>query len=357
MDEQQITGPQTPADVLFTRLNRSVIDGLFMMMHCLGTYGESHPTTLDAAKSMGETLAKAGLPISLQFVGDAVFRDGEFVPFGTRGHAHVLALRAALGQVGVSELSFSDPPSGDDLLRLGVALSSGEPGTLDGLEPRGFKWRKLPGTEMQALDPEVYVSTQVALAIEGAEKLAAGIGEPWDGSLALSVIRQLLRVQSTDQLAGHRAIEIGLREWTPARRAVAATFRALSSLTALGVSPGMIRAVAHCVLACSSHGLRDRGGLAVGKAAESALRAYIEREPSAVSGVTPHRLRVCAMMYRIKSARSIALLGAKITGLVHLCYELERRRCPPHESFDLTFADLLAQAVEISSTGAPGTTT
>ncbi len=64
------------------------------------------------------------------------------------------------------------------------------------------------------------------------------------------------------------------------------------------------------------------------------------------SGITPHRVRVCSMLHRLQSARSVSELGPKITGLIHLTYEMERGRCPGDVEFDLTFADLLAQAVE-----------
>lgn len=332
---------------------QGVVDGLHLLMVLHRTHGDDHDLTVDAAMNLGEILGHAKLPLTLRFIGRSLFYDGAVLPMDRKGQWNAWEVGAALHALSVHELSFTAKPDATATRKLGAALAggaSGERDALEGVELEGITWRGLPGLEpdgkLLTVDLEVQVSDLVGRVVEDTEKLARRRADPWDLGQGLSVVRGLAQVRKVSSFAGLRALEVAVDDWTIPRRAVAGAFRALVGLTALGVNQAVTRAVVHSTLACCCHGLRERGGISLTKAADAALRAVLEGLSLAEGVAPPHHVRVCAVLHRLRTARTMSLLGPRVTGLVHLAYEMERRRCPATEGHELTFAELLAQAVE-----------
>ena len=332
---------------------QAVVDGLHLLMVLQRTHGDDHDLTVDAARNLRATLGHAKLPLTLRFVGRSLFHDRRLLPLDRKGQWNAWEVGLALHALSVHELSITAKPDEAALGHLASALAGGAAGeddALDGLELEGITWRALPGLEPdgrpRVVDLEVQVWDLMTRVIADARRLAVNRGDPWDLGLGLGVVRGLARARRVSAFAGLRALEVAAGEWTIPRRAVAGSFRALAGLTALGADPAMVRAVVHGTLACCCHGLREREGIPLTKAADAALEAVLEGLSLGEGVAPPHHVRVCAVLHRLRTARTMSLLGPRVTGLVHLAYEMERRRCPASEVHDLTFAELLAQAVQ-----------
>ncbi len=352
MDGQETNAGQD-RNPLEVRPAQDVVERLFLMVQVLRTHGEDHTLTQESVDSLVKALMGTRRPLSLQFIGQAVFQDRQLLPFRSKGLQQAREVQLALVNLSVHEISFGDKPAPEDLLRFGAALGQGMEGVssaLTELELEGISWQPLPGPkvgmELAMANPEVFVAGQITLAIDEADILSSRLGDPWDGVRGMSLVRRLQRCHQVSSLAAQRELEIAPRQWSQARRAVSAVFRTLCALSTLDADPSMARTVAHCVLACCCHGLQERGGRSMGSAADSAFKAYLELPDHSRRETTPHHVRICAMLHEIKSCRSVAQLGSRITGLIHLTYEVERRRCPGDQEVELSYADLLAQAVE-----------
>ena len=335
---------------------QDVVEGMRLLMVLQRTHGNEHELTEDATRKLASTLKKIDLPLTLRFIDKAIFHKGRLLPLDARGLEQGREVGRALHNMGAHELCFEAVPTVEMLLRLGIALAGGDQGkrdSMDGLALAGISWRALPGLKSDGtqvpLDLEVKVSDLLALATADAEVLVSHRSNPWNLARGLSVVRRMAMCRQASAYAGLRTLEVAPGEWSVARRAVAGAYRALSGLAVLGVDPVIVRPVVHATLACCCHGLRDREGISLVKAADAALKAVLEGL-SQWDGVSPpHHVRVCAVLHRLRTARTMSLLGTKVTGLVHLAYEMERRRCPAAEVYDLTFAELLAHAVESGS--------
>ncbi len=226
-DAEQQQDSELEESALQTRRSQAVVERMYMLVQLLRTHGENHPLTKESAETLRDILVDAGLPFSLQFIGQAVFRDRNLVPFGIQGFHRVQEIRQAMENLSVHEIAFMAAPEDKELQKLGMALArgmAGESRALKRLKLENISWRELPGAkmglEMEKVDPEVFVATQITLAISNAEELAAKTGEPWNGGLGLAVVRRLQRCQQVGAVAAHRALEIAPGEWTIARRAV-----------------------------------------------------------------------------------------------------------------------------------------
>lgn len=335
---------------------QDVVEGLRLLMVLQRTHGTEHELTEDAARKLVGLLKNVDVPLTLRFIGKAIFHKGRLLPLDAKGLEQGRELGQALHNMAAHELAFDAIPTMDMLLRLGRALAGGDAGkrdSMDGLSLEGISWRALPGLKpdgsLAPLDLEVKVSDLLALATADAEYLVSHRTDPWNLVRGLSVVRRLARCRQASAYAALRVLEVAPGDWTVARRAVAAAYRALSGLTALGMDQDIVRPVVHATLACCCHGLRQRDGLALAKAADSALKAVLEGISQREGIVAPHHVRACAVLHRLRTARTMSLLGPRVTGLVHLAYEMERRRCPASEPYDLSFAELLARGVESGS--------
>lgn len=335
------------------RTAQDVIKGLHLLMVLQRTHGDDHALTAEAAKTLAGTLKPMELPLTLRFIGQALYCRGRLLPLDRKGLEQGRELGQALHHLYKHELSFTTLPGAGALRQLGAMLAGSEIGRAEALEaeaPDGISWRSLPGLEPDGsrspLDPEVRIADLLGQATADAEALAGSRGDPWNLNRGIRVVRRLSQVRKISAFAGLRALEVAPAEWTVARRAVAGGFRALSGLITLGVNPSLARPVVHAALACCCHGLRVREGISLAKASDAALKAVLEGLSMDDGVAPPHHVRVCAILHRLRTARTMSLLGPRVTGLVHLTYEMERRRCPTSEGHDLSFSELLAQAVE-----------
>jgi len=333
-----------------TRRSQAIIERLFLFMQLSKTHGQRHPLTKQAVDSLKETIAATQTPLTLQFLGQAVFRDRILVPFEVTGFEQSQILSRAVVNLSVHEISINRVPEAEELHSFGNALVKGAAGPCEDLlemQLPSIKWRELPGIkwgmDSEKVDPEVFVATQVALAIADAEVLTTQVDEPWDWGRGLAIIRRLERSINSGVVVTSRALEIAPGQWTIGRRMVAAAFRVLSALTAVKASLSVQRAATQATLVITCFGLKIRGGNPIEKSAPAALNSLLSAPISSKSGVTPHGMRACSLVHRISSESADA--GEGITSLLKLCYDLEQRRCPKGVAFDLTFADLLAYAV------------
>ena len=68
------------------------------------------------------------------------------------------------------------------------------------------------------------------------------------------------------------------------------------------------------------------------------------------TGIDPHRLRVCAIVYQFKENLAEIEKEVQLTmKLIELVYELERQRCPVGTDYALSKLDLLAKVIEDKS--------
>ena len=333
-----------------TRQAQAIIERLYLLMQLTKTHGREHKLTTQAVDSLKESIGAAQTPLSFQFLGQAVFRDRLLIPFEVKGFEQSQALSRAIDNLSMHEITFNRVPEIEELSSFGDALARGVAGPGEDLlemQLPSITWSELPsikrGMDSQKLDPEVFVATQVTLAIVDAEVLTTQVDEPWDWSRGLMIIHRLERAISSGVVVTARALEIAPGQWTIGRRMVAAAFRVLSALTAVKASPPVQRAAAQAMLAISCFGLKSRGGEPISRAAPRALKALLSSTLSSRSGITPHGMRVCSLVQRF--IYQSADLSEGVTPLLALCYGLEQRRCAEGVSFDLTFADLLAYAV------------
>ena len=328
---------------------QAIIEGLFVVMRTAGFHGLEHPLTHQAAGSVAQMVAGAGPPFSLQFIGQAVFRDRRLVPFDAAGFVRAQQLSHALSNLGVHELTFAAGPSGPAVLELASAMSRGLAGPCDVLGTtriEGISWREVPGarfgTDAEQVDPEVYAAAQLALAVAEAETLASGLDEKWPWGTGMSVVRRVARSLELSVPATLRVMEIAPGAWGVARRAVAACLHVLSVLYGVKGTVATRHAGAHAALALGCVGLRDREGEELEVAAQAALGKLMDVSRQSKRGVEPHRLRVCSLLYLAAHNQDT---GLGVLPVVAMAYELERGRRPAGVEFDLSFADLLAQAV------------
>lgn len=339
------------------RKEEGLLSSLFLLERTVRSHGAGHPLAGQIAARLAQSIHDAGLPLSLQFVGAAVFRDMTLVPVSLQVYKQLEELSKTLRNLGVDELNFAGIPTVPDLVRFGEALAKGASKATDSLEHMtipGLTWREIEGArwglDTEAVDPDIYTATQVGLAVVAAEDLVKDRDGPWDWATGLSVVRRMDRAFRVSPGATQRALELRSEGWSVARRAVSMSQRVLTVLDAVGATRVVRRAVTHAALALACQGLRPRSGDAIVPTAEALLPRLVTSRGFTRSGVEPHRLRTTALVHRFHSRYASLRKTPCILHLVLIAYELERRRCPEGTHFDLTSGDLLALAVQEAST-------
>lgn len=342
--------PTEPANV-DAHATQAALDQLFLFMRTYAAHGPMHPATTRSAETTIASLRAAGSPLALQFVGHAVFRDRTAIPLEIESFARCQAVAQALANLGVHEICFDEIPPAQALLDLGRALARGSMGpseVLENLRIPGLRWRRLAharvGMDVEEVEPDVFAAAQIALAIADAEPLCRRAGV-WPWPIGVSVVRRVERACATSAGSTATAVELAPGSWSPARRAVAACFRASLTLRRIGSSEFIRRATCHALVALAAHGYESRSGRPAAEAAASALKPLLDAPLAGRSGVDPHRLRVSSIVHALLPGRPTEGRAARVPGLVRVIYDIEQRRCPRGVSFDLTFIDLLAHAV------------
>ena len=343
----------TGQDAESRKKEEKLITSIFLLERTLRSHGATHPLARQIAGSLAKSIHEAGPPFSLQFVGAAVFRDLTLLPVSLQTYKQVVDLSASLRNLGVNELTFDNIPAVTDLVLFGEALSRGSntvSDALDTLAIPGLSWRELEGIrwglDVKEVDPDIYTATQVGLAVADTEQLGLLPEDPWDWTRGLAVVRRLERAFRVSPAATERSLEITQHGWSVARRAVSASHRILVVLDALGAKRAVRRAAAHGALALAVQGLRERGGAMIVPSAQALLPRLITSKGFTRTGVEPHRLRVDALIHRLHPEFTEQRKTTSILHLLLISYELERRRCPPGVTFDLTSGDLLALAAQ-----------
>ncbi|MBM4371167.1 MAG: hypothetical protein FJ098_05910 [Deltaproteobacteria bacterium] len=344
-----VTGPVDRSEAL--PREEAVVAALFLLERTLRSHGASHPLARQVAARAGQSFHEAGLPFTLQFVGGGLFRDMALIPVSLRTYKQVVELSKTLRHLGVDELTFEQVPALSDLVRFGEALGQGAVAASDalaGVRIGGLSWRTIEGIrwglDRENVDPEIYASAQVGLAVAEAEELVATRDGPWRWTRGLAVVRRLERGHEVSPAATRRALEVTPEGWSMARRAVCACYRTLSCLDHLGADRAIRRSGSHATLGLCVTGLGTRGGEMVVPAAEALLPRLVGTQGFTRAGVEPHRLRVNALVHRLHGQFAEQRRSPGILHLLLLAYDLERRRCPAGTDFDLTSGDLLALA-------------
>jgi hypothetical protein len=340
---------QSAVDVERTQ---SVLEALTLLMKTAASHGATHPLALQAAGSLADRITLCSPPFTLQFIGKAFFRDRQMVPLPARIYRMAEQVARAFHRMEIHELTVASPAAPAALLRLGVAMAEADAGRRKDaadVSVSGLSWREIPwartGAESEEVDPEVFTSAYLALAIGDAESLVARKSAPWDYAIGTAVVRRLERCVHASSDAAVRGLEMVPVQWTPARRAVAAALHVLVAFSELGVSSPAQRAAAHAVLAMACLGFEQRGGLPFSGAARAAFARLIVAPAAARSGVEPHRAKVCALAYMSFDDSGSWTRDPGVLPMLRVAYELEHGRCPSDAAFDLTLADLLALAV------------
>ena len=329
-----------------------VVDDLFRLLKSVSSYEEGHPVTVSAARSLVGSVHHASPPLSLQFVGEAVFRDYEMVPLTLARFGHVRKLTKALHMLGYHEISFEEGVAPTEAVDLGSALARGAMGStdaLDYLDLEHVNWRVIPhiqwGDEAEEVDPETFCAAQVTLALIDTESISRDPDEPWPWSVGLNVVRRMESAVSKGSHRACRAAETAPGEWSPDRRAISAALHAQRLMTEIGVSPDVTRATVHATLALCVQGFEARSGLTFAEAANRVLDRIVQVPDRGRGGVEPHRLRVCALIHRLAQAGEDRARWFGPLHLIHMAYELERNRWPAELEGPLSLVDLLADAV------------
>jgi len=352
VESTDVTGVQQESEALRTEQIQGLTEGLHLLVRTLASHGKDHPLARQSASSLQGRVEACEPPFSVQFVGKALFCDGGLVPLNVRAYRQARFIGGLLEGLKTHELSFDRVPEPEVLTQFGQALVAfSKEGTdgLAGLALEGLSWRELPdaahGVVVEEVDPEVFTAAQLAVAVGDAEELVARRTELWKWSLGTSVVRRLERAQQVSGEATTRALEVVPGAWSRARRAVGATLHCLATLHSLHVSLPSARAAAHATLALACMGLDGRQGIPFRACVGRAFKLLIDAPALARSGVEPHRAKVCALLHLVRQKDEPEKRTAGVLPLVRLAYELERARCPEGLGFDLTLADLLAQAV------------
>ena len=324
-----------------------VVDGLFLAFRLVASHGQAHPLAQQAVKNLTAIVEAATPPFSLQFIRQAVFRDKVLVPFDLAGFEKSQVLAQAMGALGVQELFFEGQPQEASMLSLAGVLAHpvvNDEGYQGEIAFPGVLLREIPGANLaqsaEAVDPEVFLAGQLALAVADAEELVEHVGKPWPWFLGLSCARRVERCLGVGAVPLLRALEIAPGEWSVARRAVAAAVNTGVALAAVGVGVRLRKVGIHAALALAVHGLDLREGKDLRGAAEATLPALLP--PKGGRPLEPHKSKVCALVHRL--AGTAARAGKPGLGqLLWLTYRMEVARLPVGLDFALTLADLVAQ--------------
>lgn len=329
-----------------------VVDELFRLVKSISSHEPDHPVTTRAVDDLLASILDLSPPLTLQFVGDAVFCDYEMVPLTPKRFDQVRRLTTALDAMGHKEIAIDAGVEAWELLELGSVLSQGALGRASGVDAllmEHVRWRDLPqirwGEESERADLEVFASAQIQLALLEAEALSGAPDKPWSWAHGQKIVR---RLENAVRRSPHQACFVAETvelPWTPRRRAVCAALHAQQVLDSLGVSRPVTRATVHATLALGIQGFDLDSGLSFDEAAAGLLARLVRVTSQGRRGLDPHRLRVCALIHSLVKADGARAGWFGPHHLLHLAYELERGRWPDALDDPLTLVDLLAEAV------------
>ena len=314
---------------------------LFALLRQFALEGADAAGGRDAAGALAAALRRAAPPFALQLLPEAVMRDGVPLPLSLEEHRRAQHLVSAFDRLGVQEMALDRVPEISELRALGEGLfSAARKGRAARLpEFEGMRLRALPSVQAGADESAIDQMTaeQVARVYVAAEALIASEGA-WPWAAACSLASGLERCMASSISATARALELAPGSWTRARGAVVAAFHVGAVLSRLQVSPLSQRAALHAMLVLAAHGLAERWGRPLDEAARIAWPSLLA--DAAGSELDPHRLRVCALVRACACASPAN--GGLLVPLLHVAYELERRRCPPDVPLRLSRVDLQA---------------
>ena len=344
-----------------------VILGMFVMIKTIISHDASHPLALKMAERLHDAVAQSSPGWSVQFIRGGVFKDRNLIELGNDGFGRAQLIARALENLGFHEIVLAQAITTQDWLTFGTALARGALGpseALENLRIDHLSWRTIPnaawGAETEDIDPEIYAISQIANALTEAEDLeknpifstsTSHLGE-WPWQVGLGILRRLERALEVHERAAVRALEMNASGWPAHRRSVSVAFETMRLLRQLRVSPSQYRASAHFALALGFMGFDDRGGDPAQVVAKEVLQALSQKPTKGLrTGMPPHHLKVCSLAHLFAQPDPMRWIAS--LHLVQLLYELERERCPPDTTFDLTRADLLALAAREMGTRFP----
>ncbi len=300
-------------------------------------------------------VADAGPPFTLTLVGPVVFRDRALVLVDAAQLARCAALASVLGRAGVGTLAFTKDLTESDLLSLAYAVeraSHGDLGAMLTLATDGLRCGALPapraGGDPRKPDTELYTAAQVTRTANICEKIA---GQPglWPWPMGIDVIRRLELALNTNAAAFLRAVELQETPWTPAQVGMGAAAQCLLTLRSLGVALPIRRAAAHALLNLCLSGIGSSGVSKFCPAATETLPRLLRtwttsgEDQAAPPQLTPHHLRVCALIHGIADAGEPAACKG-VSRLLALLYGLALWRADARAP-GRSLADVFALAV------------
>ena len=327
----------------------TLLERVFVLMKIIGSHGAAHPSTREMASAALSAVRQCRLPCALQFVREAVFFDRTLIPLDIEGFKRGQSLSQAMSHCGVHEVGFESGLDESSLIAFFEVLSKGLTGPNDQLEHMrlpGISWREIPGAgwgaEAKPIDPDLFAVTQVSLAVADADKLADAFGQPWNWTGGVSILRRLERAVEVDARAADRALELVPVPWSAGRRAVAMAVRVLAVERELGTEPATARAAGHAALALGCCGFRAAASGAFTEATSETFARLVQASMASASGALRHRVRVCSLINALSTPPAQGAARQGTAALLHLVYEIERRRHVEQGRIALTLADMLA---------------
>jgi hypothetical protein len=331
---------------------KELVEALYLWLRGALLYADKHPALAAFADAVAEKVQAAAPPVTIQFVGGGLFRDRRLVPLALAEYTRVRWVAEWLAAPRVHELTFEATLSRDELAlfhktALRAAAGGGE--LLDELQLDGMRWREIKhagwGADGQSVDPEVFASAQVALALRDVAVLQQTPGS-WNAESGSAILKRAERAIATQKAATMRTLELLPEAWTPARRALSATVTLLIVASDLKVNRASMRALAHALFACALHGYEKGEPLQVREAATLALRAALHTSEVS-AGLRSHWLATLAALRLIAEGEESSL-----SELPRILYGLEGIRSAGEGDFALTRLDLLAHLVSEAPTSA-----
>lgn len=335
----------------------ALLEQLFLLLKTSSSHGAYHPLSRQLATATSLQVQAVGAPFAMQFIGGVIFLDRELVPLTPATYQMTQAISRCLAHAMIHEVTFNEVPEPNQLSDFANELTRGNrpKGQAINFGHKCLDWRSIEaatyGSELEKVDPDVFASAQLALAVSAVEALMLEPDESWNFTLAVSAVRRLERTLAGGRSAILRALEIAPGTWSPARRVVAACIHLLSMATTLAVSQRTQRASAHALLAMGVCGYYQRGGKPVGDAVIAAHSRVVEsnvtaRGPAAEAAKSePHRIRTCSLLTQyVRTLQKNGLTNLHpLLASMSMCYELELMRCPVDSNLDLTMTDSLAR--------------
>lgn len=327
----------------------TLLERIFVLMKIIGSHGATHPSTREMAVAALSAVRQCKLPASLQFVREAVFLDRTLIPLDVEGFKRGQSLSHAMNNCGAHEITFEQGVDEAALIAFFSVLATGLTGTTDALEHlriAGLSWREIPGAgwgaEAKPIDPDLFAVTQVSLAVADTDLLADAFGQPWNWAAGVSILRRLERAVEVDPRAADRALELVPVPWSAGRRAVAMAVRVLAVERELGTEPATARAAGHAALVLGCCGFRVASSGDFSEAARETFARIIQTSMASASGALRHRMRVCSLVNALATPVQPGVQRTGAVALIHLIYEIERRRHTEQGSIALSLADMLA---------------